>query len=1110
MNGKKKVLAGFLALNSMMSYSANKISKDEKKYVEINHKSVNNKSKNSNYKLLERTLNQKNKELKDLYMQGNFVVKPEYLEWQIFYNLFYNYKDRGKADNEYNVGPAYSSKSKSINLGMSIPVRNVEDLNIDMEISPVSIPDIAFNPGNVRAVQINELDLNYTSEALLDIDPPPYYLDTKTTGIMGLDFSVVTNKVQYSPSGIYVFENLDVNTTGNTKGIFLFGDTSAEVSGNVDYGNAAYGVSGNISLPYTQALNASSTTIAINNISLDGDYKIQGDWELTRTADGKRNAVFIGYSPALLTKDGTVTFDGNLKLDSKNTTLTSGAINGLILSLDSRSMSPGLKAELINNGTITAPGRRSVGMTLMAPRVGQGILNLINNGTINMEYVYEPVNYSSNLGTGINIFLSKSEDTGQALVKTGNINLTGKELTGVSIARFQDNYSSTAVNSLLTIDGSGGLINVAGRENIGLYIKMYNGQISSNNGFENMKNMNILVDGMRNTGVYINVTHESEKDKNLIADSSSFQSIAFGENARASSLFSVSIGGKLIIDKSMESVFGTIDKGVQSYVVVTPGSGIAGVNAAVVNYSDIKISEEAKAMTAFYVGTNNTLENYGNIVNNSSVYGFNNAGGVGLYIVGTALNRGNIEMNNDGAMAIYNIGQVPFDSQSDFIKINGNRSVGIFTDKSGTGGLSNVALNKLDVTGNESMAFHMTSGSFILSPYTEDSLEVTVDGQDSAVFSSSLSRRTLGKYTINGKLNAHVKNGGIAIAHSAGIGYNAVYLNPVDLFDTSNGDLNIKVDENSYAMAFLRTKINLSDLLKLDSHGIKITGSQRTKLNWGTLTIDADSDLDKNTSAGNKMYRDTEISFSDITVKDGVTVSGTEDSQFGMAQNGNLLYYGYEVHPTLINEGRIILTGKDSVGIYNKDGIIENTGSIEATGDKGIGIYGKVSELINKGSIKIGDQGIGIYGDTYLNPDEYDYPLNTYIENTGSITAESGAGAVGIYAAENSEFIGFSGVNTIMLKAGSDIDVSASEDGIGIYADKSSVTGTGKISVGKDGFGIYAKDTNVNLNDFELNLLGDNAVGIFTDGTASFTGNGVINVDGKGIFHQERLIRILM
>ena len=96
---KNKKLLMFLALNSLVGATAtagssNEFNKYENMYKRMTKNLDKNTSNNKNYKVLEKVLNQRNKELKDLYLQSDYIVKPEYLEWQIFFSGFYNVKDR--------------------------------------------------------------------------------------------------------------------------------------------------------------------------------------------------------------------------------------------------------------------------------------------------------------------------------------------------------------------------------------------------------------------------------------------------------------------------------------------------------------------------------------------------------------------------------------------------------------------------------------------------------------------------------------------------------------------------------------------------------------------------------------------------------------------------------------------------------------------------------------------------------------------------------------------------------------------------------------------------------------------------------------------------------
>ncbi len=60
----------------------------------VSSKVINKKLKN---KRLEKNHKEKTEELNNLYAQANFIVKPEYLEWQLFNMTFMNEKEKGDA-----------------------------------------------------------------------------------------------------------------------------------------------------------------------------------------------------------------------------------------------------------------------------------------------------------------------------------------------------------------------------------------------------------------------------------------------------------------------------------------------------------------------------------------------------------------------------------------------------------------------------------------------------------------------------------------------------------------------------------------------------------------------------------------------------------------------------------------------------------------------------------------------------------------------------------------------------------------------------------------------------------------------------------------------------
>ena len=112
MKKNKKLLVSFLALNAMASSYAPASGISSAKYDRMYNSIVKNmetsKSNEKTYQTIEKILKQKNKELKDLYLQNDYIVKPEYLEWQVFFAGFYDEYNEGRDNSSENA--LYHSK----------------------------------------------------------------------------------------------------------------------------------------------------------------------------------------------------------------------------------------------------------------------------------------------------------------------------------------------------------------------------------------------------------------------------------------------------------------------------------------------------------------------------------------------------------------------------------------------------------------------------------------------------------------------------------------------------------------------------------------------------------------------------------------------------------------------------------------------------------------------------------------------------------------------------------------------------------------------------------------------------------------------------------------
>lgn len=115
MKRNKKLLISFLALHAIVaSYGEAATAKYERMYSSIIKNIEQGKSNENNYRIIEQVLKKRNNELKDLYLQSDYIVKPEYLEWQVFFTGLYTEKTRGDNTLEnaryYSVSQTYSGK----------------------------------------------------------------------------------------------------------------------------------------------------------------------------------------------------------------------------------------------------------------------------------------------------------------------------------------------------------------------------------------------------------------------------------------------------------------------------------------------------------------------------------------------------------------------------------------------------------------------------------------------------------------------------------------------------------------------------------------------------------------------------------------------------------------------------------------------------------------------------------------------------------------------------------------------------------------------------------------------------------------------------------------
>ena len=122
------------------------------------------KNYENKYKLVEQLLKEKQKELEDLYKQGDFIVKPEYLSYQVFFSAFYENSKSGKSS----YGKDFENPAVPIpvNFGILIPMKEIKP-----EIQEIIPNNYNFAFADPESIKIgSEPSLHLNSRTLKSVD----------------------------------------------------------------------------------------------------------------------------------------------------------------------------------------------------------------------------------------------------------------------------------------------------------------------------------------------------------------------------------------------------------------------------------------------------------------------------------------------------------------------------------------------------------------------------------------------------------------------------------------------------------------------------------------------------------------------------------------------------------------------------------------------------------------------------------------------------------------------------------------------------------------------------------------------------------------------------
>ena len=340
MKRNKKLLMYFLALNTIMSSYLGAATTAPVKYDKMYNSMVKNiekgNSNEENYKLVEKVLNQRNKELKDLYKQSDYIVKPEYLEWQVFFSGFYDERSRG--DNtfesaEYHSDPSYNQQGyydangqyvvtdqgqgkpyakpqepKEINLGVSIPIKGMTRGALNLAITPagaINISPATLNvtpPSGVVTPMISTYKFDITTPSIVpptimapisfNVQPPSTgnndetFLALRTTDIGTSSRGYTAMISQYNlTSGVMRANYIITGNVANPSGGYLSSYEVTNLQGTRDYDIGRGAFYGDTTVLALSNINPLGLTVAAvpgaNASQVTALYKITAAEEIT-------------------------------------------------------------------------------------------------------------------------------------------------------------------------------------------------------------------------------------------------------------------------------------------------------------------------------------------------------------------------------------------------------------------------------------------------------------------------------------------------------------------------------------------------------------------------------------------------------------------------------------------------------------------------------------------------------------------------------------------------------------------------------------------------------------------------------------------------------------
>ena len=1169
MKKNKKLLISFLAMNAILpSYgaaaSASLTTKYDRMYNSIVKSIDKGSSSEKTYQTLERILKQKNKELKDLYLQGDYIVKPEYLEWQVFFTGFYDEYSEGqdntkenasyhsKVTGYYDVNGNYVMTSGSINglsgkphrplqqpkeidMGIGIQVREPNRQPISLGVSKPSMPMVTpLSPASPAVSAINPILPPLTSFSVPTIAAPTTPLPVTITppsisAVVVSGFNpvnpVIAIPATFTPpaldkistgfsQGAALGVNVENNILGNASASPVGGGTTVVKvrDANFDISGVGFNWSGyndSTSSSGTQAVGTVTSNYKHTFLNaLAGSYTISGNWEFRNetTVSSPNTTRFVSVNHAY----GAKTLNTVFEIAAGSNVSLYGRTDGhMTVGIEYQSYDA-LPAKAINNGVITLEsGKNLFGMTAMIEKYAYTSTSRrpLEESTLENK---NKIIINSEDSIGIDFAQYTYSPTGRALtlyVGIGNIDINGQHNYGLRVPTVFDNQTNgTKYFDETLIDGSGGVIKVAGTENVGISLSKritgstlvagVQGLAASNSSdiIGNIRNLRILVDGTKGVGILRNENFVTTTTGEIELNNTHIQSLGFGDNAQNSVLirndkYGVALNKNITIDNT-NAVNTATDNVV---MLANDKNSLGGKLTYVNNKAGITIGSNLQQATALLSMNGGHALNSGSITINGMKSQGISVFGASAGTISTGENSGSITISGKDSLGIYNTGT--FAMSGGQIISGAENSIGVYSE--GNASVTNISGGNITAQ-NGGMAFYSGNNATI---NVAGSNIITAKAGGLAFYNHASGSTVTGKYNITAPSSLKVEAGGMLlyakvnsltdIPTLAGA-IKGAFSNAYNMTANMDAGSNIMYIDSPGGSANILNFTGLPDMTT-SFFNFSGTGYNQYVMNGFDLTLNDTVQSNLDTGA----YGKIQFINSDITVASGVDIKGTAAEQVAIAQKNKI---GNPVTGRKIeNNGNIILSGNKSTGIAGDYITMTNNGSVKL-GTNSVGMYiSNGSDSLNNGLIELGSGSVGMYGKNDFGSTAAAYGNRKIdIENQKDIKTISGGvtgDAFGIYA-NNALALSDSTVN---LTSTSNIDLKGAGKVIGVYLKKTDVTNAGTIKAesasGGSSIGIYGDESTSTSITGSIEVTGGSGTGIYLK-NSNMNSGAAVKVDG--------------